>query len=246
MPDNSSVLKTFFSQASRGRPKKKSYPRGSKVNNREKHPVAGRSSSRVTHEESGSLSQDEPSSLSRSSLIEDLESRVDLLCERLQDSESTIREQHIQLLKYRADLYANHQTPDIEIKGKYQNFIGVATQVAGNICDATGYNTNVVDSVISRMMNEESRTVTELKALSGLLKSPSYSRSLHRSAVAMVLFLSVERWVFPPRCFSTGISRDENGSFSDVLDSFLADMREDNSDTGMRSSCVESIHVEDC
>jgi hypothetical protein len=93
--------------------------------------------------------------------------------------------------------------------------------------------------------NEESRTVTELRALSGLLKSPSYSRSLHRSAVAMVLFLSVERWVFPPRCFSTGISRDENGSFSDVLESFLADMREDIPDTGMYAINNELCRVKD-
>ncbi|KAN0085218.1 hypothetical protein V8E54_001685 [Elaphomyces granulatus] len=184
-----------------------------------------------SHPIPGSSTHGKPKS--RSLLIEELQSQVDSLREQLQDSENTVRKQRIQLLKYRADPYANYQTPDTEIDGRYQHFIGVTTQAARKICDATGYDTNVMDSVIGRMMNLENdeSTVTELKALSGLLKSPHYSHFLHRSTVAMILFLSLERWAFPPRCFSTGISPDQNGSFSSVLKSFLADIREDTPNT---------------
>ncbi|KAE8356068.1 hypothetical protein BDV28DRAFT_145567 [Aspergillus coremiiformis] len=161
---------------------------------------------------------------------------LESLRRELRDAQTQIRRQEIQLFRLQLNRYADHQYPDTVIAREYQSFLLGLKQAAWSICDIMDYDVDGLCLAIRGMVDledtvGEENTSSQLVILMSLIQSPSYSKAFHRSAVAMVVFLSLERWAFSPRNISVSISPREDqscdSSFNQIFQWLLSDVQND-------------------
>ncbi|KAE8140865.1 hypothetical protein BDV38DRAFT_279841 [Aspergillus pseudotamarii] len=156
-----------------------------------------------------------------------------LLRRKLRDAHAKIRRQEILLFRLQTDPYTDHQYPDTVIDREYQRFIYSVQQTAWRMCDIIGYNAESLSDAISTMrklehhVHQDESSAPQLSMLLSLIRSSSYSKALYRSSVAMIVFLTFERWAFSPRNISASIAPDENVAFKSIFQRFLSNIEID-------------------
>ncbi|OOO04986.1 hypothetical protein OAory_01113230 [Aspergillus oryzae] len=161
------------------------------------------------------------------------EDELIMLRRKLREAHTKIRRQEILLFRLQTDPYADHQYPDTVIDREYQRFIYSVQQTAWRMCDILGYDSGILCDAISAMrklehnVHQDESSALQLTMLLSLIRSSSYSKALYRSSVAMIVFLSFERWAFSPRNISASISPDENVAFKSIFQWLLSDIKMD-------------------
>lgn len=137
-------------------------------------------------------------------------------------------------LKYLADPYTRHKTPDSEIERQYRGLISVVAQTARELCSLKEYHTDALlrglhsHSQQTPYSPADSDSDDELDILPEEFLDPKEAQTASailrrgqkhgkRSTIEMLIFRRLEYLVLPPKYLSAGLNHDENEHMFDLF-----------------------------
>lgn len=153
---------------------------------------------------------------------EDLRARFVALKENYDKLLSNNEKVKADLVKYSVDPRAKYRTSDAEIQSQCTRLHLIVTQTARKIVDFEGYDNKSLQQRLQTITVAEDREDHEhkdrLKRVIVLLEEQQNGKHLQRSAVEMLLYDTLQKWVLPPHSVSVQFSRKQNRSSSALME----------------------------